>query len=275
MCLKAMLTLKLLGAMLALWPSPTRSIRQGTWSAPAVHARCPRQRRSRHNCAWSEQLGRYTCTKCRTIARHKRLLPCPGSSTAPAAVFLDPICNRFHPSHALQCIERHGGADMLYFCALCGRYAQARVCRLSHVCAGPVMPRSRAWYTLEKLRAGLHPTSGHFWERPKPPTRAVTLSPSLADSAVVDRALLVAGHALHQVPPQPGGVSWFDQHDPGWETRVDEEADMLEQSALDDQFAPDDFWFFNFLRFATSSTSCRPGVQFARTKPTLQSDCHI
>lgn len=54
---------------------------------------------------------------------------------------------------------------------------------------------------------------------------------------------MIADKALHQVPPQPGGVSWFDQHDPGWEARVDEEADMLEQSAFDDHFALDEVWF--------------------------------
>ena len=62
MCLKARLTLRPLGDMLALWPSPTLCIRQGTWMAPAVHARSSRPRRPRHFWEWSVQLGRYVCT---------------------------------------------------------------------------------------------------------------------------------------------------------------------------------------------------------------------
>ena len=103
------------------------------------------------------------------------------------------------------------------------------------------------------MRQGKHPTSGVYWDKPKPasPQAAQGSNPQAAQRRVrfsrkqpeKPATGAATSASIPLVSNQEGIMHWSDEHDPSWEQRVQEEANLYEELALADSFfMPDEFW---------------------------------
>ena len=151
-------------------------------------------------------------------------------------------------------IERHKGTDKVYFCNRCGLHAQTQVRNIGKPCEGPAKKLGKAYEArLKRMREGKHPTSGTYWSMPK--TASSQVARASGSQGVQRRVRLT-----FKQPEKPTGVLATEANtlavcnqegvglgsvdlDPSWEQRIQEEADLYEELAIEDSFfAPVDFW---------------------------------
>ena len=146
-------------SVLVLWPCFAQAVELGKWvSTPKKVAARTKRLRTEHQFKWAPTIHRFVCLTCGKRSKFGKHRSCQ-----PALTMVDSV----HTSHRLSVLEHDTTGEVLYFCRVCGAFAQVNVRGLRQVCTGPPEEKTTPWYKKEKLLDGFHPTTRICWGKPR------------------------------------------------------------------------------------------------------------